>query len=148
MEASMELRRRVVAEALSWADAKTPFRHAQCVKGRGVDCAMSLIAWFSSQGVIEWFDPRPYSRTWFLHQSEEKFLKIIERYAVQLPEHEKPLPADVALYRHGLCVSHGALVVDDDFIVHACAVARKVERRERAALADRFHSYWRVKAFA
>lgn len=139
---SSDARERVVAEALSWIG--TPFRHAQCVKGRGVDCAMSLIAWLSSCGVIEVFDPRPYSRTWFLHQSEEKFLHIIERYAVKLSDDEKPLPADIALYRHGLCVSHGALIVDDTFIVHACAVARKVERRERSAMTYALAGYWRV----
>lgn len=108
---------------------------------------MSLIAWFSACGVIEFFDPRPYSRTWFLHQSEEKFLNIIERYAVKLPDDEKPLPADVALYRHGRCVSHGALVVDDTFIVHACAMARKVERRERSAMLYAAAGFWRVHAF-
>lgn len=143
---SSELRQRIVAEALSWCG--TPFRHAQCVKGRGVDCAMSLIAWFSACGVIEPFDPRPYSRTWFLHQSEEKFLKIIERYAAKLPDGEEPLPADVALYRHGLCVSHGALIVDDTFIVHACATARRVERRERSAMTYALAGYWRIKALA
>lgn len=139
---NFELRQRVVATALEWVG--TPFRHAQCVKGVGVDCAMSLIEWFASQGVIERFDPRPYSRTWFLHQREEKFLNIIERYAVKLPDGESPLPADIALYRHGLCVSHGALIVDDTFIVHACAVARKVERRERSAVTYALAGYWRV----
>lgn len=142
---SSNLRARVVAEALSWQGTK--FCHAQCVKGVGVDCAMSLIAWFSSCGVIEFFDPGPYSRTWFLHQREEKFLNIIERYAVRLPDDETPLPADIALYKHGLCVSHGALVVDDTFVVHACAIARKVERRERSAMTYALAGYWRVHAF-
>ena len=141
-----DLRARVVAEALAWVG--TRFRHAQCVKGRGVDCAMSLIAWFSSQGVIEWFDPRPYPATWFLHRSEERFLSILERYADPLRPGENPLPADIAMYRYGLCVAHGALVLDDDFIVHACAIARKVERRERSAVTYALAGYWRVRALA
>ncbi|MGH9300264.1 MAG: hydrolase, partial [Acidimicrobiales bacterium] len=114
------------------------------VKGHGVDCAMSLIEWFSACGVIERFDPRPYSQTWFLHRSEELFLNIIEKFAVRLPEGESALPADVALYKHGRCVSHGALIVDDAFVVHACSIARKVERRERNAMTYAFHSFWRV----
>ena len=139
---SSELRRRVVAEALSWVGTK--FHHRQAVKGRGVDCAMSLIEWFASQGVIERFDPGEYPAAWYLHRDEERFLETVKQYAEKLPDGVEPLPADIALYRFGRCVSHGALIVDDTFIVHACAIARKVERRERAAMHDRLAGYWRV----
>ncbi len=138
-----DLRAAVVAEALTWIG--TPFHHAQAVKGRGVDCAMSLIEWFSSQGVIKKFDPRPYSATWFLHQGEEKFLKIIEEYADKLPEKARVLPADIALYRYGRCAAHGALIVDDEFIVHAYAVAGRVERTSRVSMEDALEGYWRVR---
>lgn len=136
----------VIAEALTWVG--TPFHHAQAVKGRGVDCVFSLIEWFSRAGVIERFDPRPYAATWFLHRDEELFLHGITRYADRLKEGVAPLPADVAIYRFGKCAAHGGLIIDDDFIVHACATARKVERRERSAMLPRLHSYWRAKAFA
>lgn len=141
-----ELRQRVVANALTWVG--TPFRHAQCVKGRGVDCAMSLIEWFSSQGVIDRFDPRPYPASWFLHRGEERFLEGIAKYADPLPAGDEPRPADIALYRYGRCVSHGALIVDETFVVHACAAARQVERRERSALLEALAGYWRVRGFA
>lgn len=136
----------VIQQALTWMG--TPYHHAQAVKGRGVDCAMSLIEWFAGAGVIEWFDPRPYPATWFLHRDEERFLKIVERYADRLPAGVEPLPADLALYRFGRCVAHGAVVMDETFIVHACAIARRVERRERTALQDRLAGYWRVRALA
>jgi hypothetical protein len=145
---SSELRAAVVAEALSWCDPPTPYHHAQCVKGRGVDCAMSLIEWFSACGVIERFDPRPYPASWFLHRDEERFLATIAQYADRLPDGEEALPADIALYRFGRCVAHGALIVDADFVVHACAIARRVERRERSAILPRLDSYWRVRALA
>ena len=143
---SRDLRAAVVAEALSWL--RTPYHHAQAVKGRGVDCAMSLIEWFAVPGVIERFDPRPYPASWFLHRDEERFLATIEHYADRLPEGAEALPADIALYRFGRCVSHGALIVDDTFIVHACAQAHAVERRERSAMLPRLAGYWRVRALA
>lgn len=140
-----DARAAVVAEALSWVG--TPYHHAQAVKGRGVDCALSLVEWFARSGVIERFDPRPYSPSWFLHRGEERFLNIIERYAERLPDTDAALPADIALYRYGRCTAHGALVVDDTFIVHACVSARRVERRERSALAEKCAGYWRVRAW-
>ncbi|MGC8518461.1 MAG: hydrolase [Steroidobacteraceae bacterium] len=143
---SSETRAAVVTEALSWIG--TPYHHAQAVKGRGVDCAMSLIEWFANAGVIERFDPRPYAASWFLHRDQELFLRTLSRYAEPLPPGEEPLPADLALYRFGRCVAHGALVLDETFIVHACAIARRVERRERAAMAPRLSGYWRVRVLA
>ena len=133
----------VIAEALSWIG--TPYHHAQAVKGRGVDCVLSLIEWFARAGVIERFDPRPYPASWFLHRDEERFLNGIERYADRLPDGEEPKPADLALYRFGRCVAHGALILDADFIIHACAIAKRVERRERSAMLPRLHSYWRAR---
>ena len=144
--ANSELRAAVIEQALGWVG--TPYHHGQAVKGRGVDCAMSLIEWFAGAGVIERFDPRPYSASWFLHRDEERFLGTLSRYAQKLPEGEPVLPADLALYRFGRCTAHGALVLDDTFLVHACAIARRVERRERSALADRLAGYWRVRALA
>ena len=141
-----DARAAVVAEALSWIG--TPYHHAQAVKGRGVDCALSLIEWFARAGVIERFDPRPYSASWFLHRGEERFLNCIAHYADRLPDAATVLPADIALYRYGRCTAHGALVVDETFVVHACVAARRVERRERAALAEKCAGYWRVRAFA
>ena len=140
-----DLRSAVVAEALSWAG--TPYHHAQAVKGRGIDCAMSLIEWFAIPGVIERFDPRPYPPAWFLHRDEERFLAGIESYAVRLADGAEPLPADLALYRFGRCVAHGAVIVDETFVVHACAIAKRVERRERSALLPRLAGYWRARAF-
>ncbi len=133
----------MIAAALSWEG--TRFHHAQCAKGRGVDCVLSLIEWFAAADVIERFDPRPYPASWFLHQDEERYLNGIARYADRLPDGVDPKPADIALYRFGRCVAHGGLILDDDFIIHACAIAKRVERRERSAMLPRLHSYWRAR---
>ena len=65
----------VVAEARSWIG--TPYHHAADVKGHGVDCAMLLVRVYCDLGLIEPFDPRPYTRDWFLHRSEERYLGFL-----------------------------------------------------------------------
>ena len=68
-------RRRVVAAARSWIG--TPYHHAADVKGAGVDCAMLLVRVFCDLGLVEPFDPRPYTRDWHLHRGEERYLGFL-----------------------------------------------------------------------
>jgi len=129
----------IVAEALSWTG--TPFHHAQCVKGVGVDCAHLLIGVYSALGLVPAFKPDPYPKDWHVHRNEERFLQTVERFARPT---ERALPGDVALYRFGRCVSHGAIVLNDDFIIHAYVEAEAVERLERDVLEHRLVGYWSV----
>jgi cell wall-associated NlpC family hydrolase len=70
-----EARAAVVAEARSWLG--TPYHHAADVKSAGVDCAMLLVRVYCDLGLVEPFDPRPYTRDWFLHRSEERYLGFL-----------------------------------------------------------------------
>ena len=72
---SNEQRAAVVAEARSWIG--TPYHHAADVKRHGVDCAMLLVRVYADVGLISKFDPRPYTRDWFLHRSEERYLGFL-----------------------------------------------------------------------
>ena len=67
----------VVAAARSWIG--TPYHHAADVKGRqgGVDCAMLLVRVYCDLGLVEPFDPRPYTRDWMLHRDEERYLGFL-----------------------------------------------------------------------
>jgi hypothetical protein len=56
----------VVAAARTWLS--TPYHHAADVKGHGVDCAMLLVRVYCDVGLVEPFDPRPYTRDWFMHR--------------------------------------------------------------------------------
>lgn len=111
-------RRRVVAEALSWVG--TPFRDLAASKGPtgGVDCAMLLVRAYVDAGVIEQFDPRPYHPRFFLAHDEERYLGWLERYGAEIDE-ASALPGDVLVYKMGRCFAHGAIVIDDQRIVHA-----------------------------
>ena len=113
---SAEQRSAVVAEALTWL--RTPYHPCARVKGHGVDCAQILIEVYAAAGLIERFDTGHYPQDWMLHRDEERYLGFISQHAHQVPV---PQPGDIALYRFGRCVSHGAIVIDWPVIVHAYA---------------------------
>lgn len=131
-------RARIVAEAYSWL--RTPYHHQAHIKGVGVDCVWLLIEVFRSVGIVAAdFDPGNYAGEWYFHQTEEIYLTGVIEHAKRI---ETPQPGDVALYKFGHCVSHGAIIVSDTLAIHANRIARNVELIEMRSLADRFHSYW------
>lgn len=110
------MRDRIVAEARSWIG--TPYHHMADIKGVGVDCGMLLVRVFCDLGLVEPFDPRPYTYDWMLHRSEEVFR---EKLLARSTKVERPQPGDVILFRVGRCYSHGSIVTKPDplTIVHA-----------------------------
>ena len=138
----MNARARIIEEAHTWLG--TPWRHAQCAKGAGVDCAMLLCAVYHSVGIVPWIDPRPYPPDWHLHRDRERIIEIMERYARRLQPDEVPQPGDIALYRYGRTASHSAIIESDEMAIHADITARMVTRIERASLLPRLDSYWSI----
>jgi NlpC/P60 family putative phage cell wall peptidase len=134
-----ERRAAIVAEARTWL--RTPYIHLAAVKGAGVDCAMLLVEVYRQPlgPVPPDYDPRPYSPDWYLHQSEERYLIGIEAFAHPI-ELAAARPADVLMYRFGRTVSHGAIVVDDELMIHANLRSGNVELCERRTFAERFDS--------
>lgn len=102
---------------------------------------MLLICVFSAAGAIEYFDPRPYSSNWHLHQDEARYMAGLEKYAHQVDEGKL---GDIAMYRFGKHASHGAIIVSDELIIHAHKRDGQVIQCERSALATRLDSYWSV----
>lgn len=109
-------RARVVAEARSWLG--TPYRQLGDTKGASIDCAMLLVRCWVDAGVFKPFDPRPYPPEWHMHKSEERYLAWMEALACEVAV---PRPGDIALYRYGLCFSHGGVMVTPTRLVHASA---------------------------
>jgi NlpC/P60 family putative phage cell wall peptidase len=128
---STEIRARVVEIARGWL--ATPYHHAGRVKGVGVDCAQLLIEVFADAGLIERFDPGPYPMDWACHRDDERFLGFVQRFA---RETDRPLPGDVLVFRYFRCFSHGAIVVDDELMIHAY-IGRGVELADRAEFGNR-----------
>jgi NlpC/P60 family putative phage cell wall peptidase len=123
----LSARPRVVAAAREWVG--TPYHHMADVKGAGCDCAMLLVRVYCDLGLVEPFDPRPYTRDWMLHRDEERYLGFLLARARAVAS---PAPGDVALFRYGRCYSHGGIVTRRDplTIVHAFAPARRVVEEE------------------
>jgi cell wall-associated NlpC family hydrolase len=136
-----ELRAAIVREAYEWV--LTPYGNCGDIKGPNgcVDCAMLLIKVFANVGAIEYFDPRPYSSNWHLHQDEARYMAGLEKYAHRVDEGKL---GDIAMYRFGKHASHGAIIVSNDLIIHAHKTNEKVEPCERRALESKLDSYWSV----
>lgn len=109
------IRQLVVNEALSWIG--TPYAHKQRCKGAGVDCGQILAAIYENTGAIPYYDPGDYPHDWHLHQSEERYLASVEKFAHQIKG--PPLPGDIALFKFGRCISHGAIVIAWPKVVHS-----------------------------
>ncbi len=113
----MNWRDAVICEAKTWLN--TPYHSGAGLKGIGVDCGWLLIRVYESAGVVPVgdCDPGPYSPEWHLHRNEEKYLMWIQKYC-EITESE-PLPGDIAVFRFGRCISHGAIVLAWPRIIHA-----------------------------
>ena len=124
-----EQRARVVAEVRKWL--WTPYHNCADVLGAGVDCGLLIVRAFVDSGLVEPFDPRPYTQDWHLHRSDEKYLGFVGDHCAIVA---KPKPGDVAVFRYGRCYSHGAIItsVDPISMVHAFQPAGFVIEEELA----------------
>ena len=120
LRGAMSLREAVVQEAESWIG--TPFHHAARLKGIGVDCLMLLAEIYERAGVAAHVEPPFYVPDWHLHRDAERYLDGLTHYAHEIPgppQGPGPLPGDIALFRFGRTFSHGAIVTDWPFLIHA-----------------------------
>jgi NlpC/P60 family putative phage cell wall peptidase len=141
-------RRRVVEEARSWLG--TPFHHGARLKGVGVDCAQLLIAVYTSAGLVEVPQVGFYAPDWFLHEQTERILDAIAPMCV---EADWACVGDIALFRYGRAVSHGAIVVStvpELTVVHSFRGFGVVEDSIALGtpLRDRLAGYWTLKRWA
>jgi len=149
-----EGRAAVVAAARRWLG--TPYHHMADLPGLGVDCAMILVRVFCDLGLVEPFDPRPYTMDWMLHRDDERYLGFLLARAREVPPStgSGPEPGDVVLFRVGRCFAHGGIVTASQplTMIHAFAPARCVVEEEigrNAWIAERLgqakvFSYWGV----
>jgi NlpC/P60 family putative phage cell wall peptidase len=149
-------RERVVAEARKWLG--TPYHHRGRVLGHGCDCAQLVAASFAAAGLIEYVEPKVYSKDWHLHRGEEKYIAEVERYFRRVGDDDRPVakrpegasyqPGDVLMFRLGRTFSHSAIITRWPFIIHASAPAIMVEEVDirgtpMELLPTRVYSYWR-----
>jgi cell wall-associated NlpC family hydrolase len=115
-EREVELRARIIAEALSWVG--TPYRQLGATKGVAVDCSMLLVRAMIDAGIVEEFDPRPYPPAWFLHREDERYIDWLAAVAVEV---DTPKPGDIIAMKMGRAFAHSGFIVDAEHVVHAFA---------------------------
>ncbi len=110
------LRQKTVLEALTWVG--TPWHHAACVKGAGVDCVGLLRGVYNNVGLtdIAASDIPYYPPDIMLHRNEETVLNVIERYGREILD---PMPGDVVLWKFGRIFAHAAIVMEWPRVIHA-----------------------------
>lgn len=96
----------------------TPHINNAKIKGVGVDCGMLLIAALEDSNTIPKNDIKikPYSNEWHLHRDEEWFKSYVEQYCDKVDDLQV---GDFLLYQYGRCVSHGAVYIGNNTVVHA-----------------------------
>lgn len=107
-------RQDIITEAETWLG--TPWHHKACIKGAGVDCGWFIYAVFLECGLIKPTDIKDYPRDWALHNTEERYLEVVERYAQRI---ESPQIGDIAVFKNGNTFSHGAIIIDYPRLIHA-----------------------------
>lgn len=124
-------RAQVVTEARSWL--RTPYHKGAMVKGAGVDCGTLLLAVFIAAGFISAADAEtikkliPVGADWFQHSDEEKYLKLVIRYArLMLTKISyaslEAKPGNIVVTHHFPKIqkwNHGGIVTKWPRVVHA-----------------------------
>lgn len=137
-----EERADVVAEAMTWL--RTPHEHGQCVKGAGVDCGRFLIAVFQACDVVPPIEPGAYPYDYHLHRNEERYLPLVESVAHRI--HDEPKPGDIALFKFGRVISHGAIMLEPPDFIHTHVYQGVVldSLEANATFRERLMGYWSV----
>lgn len=113
-----EARVAVVAEARTWVG--TPFHHMNRVKRAGVDCAHLVIGVMEAALSRFPHDPGRYPTDWMKHGGPSfaaRFLAVLNHYGHEVQEPAQP--GDLIVFRYGLYISHMAICVGGNRIVHA-----------------------------
>ena len=110
------LRQQIIQEAITWL--KTPWHHAACVKGAGVDCVGLLRGVYNAVGLIRMSDAEmpDYPQDIMLHRNEETVLDVLSSYAQEITA---PLPGDVVVWKFGRIFSHAGIVIEWPRVIHA-----------------------------
>lgn len=121
-----EQRIAVVAEAIAWVEAKTPYMPHAKLKGLGCDCATFILCVYRDLGMVEDVDAGCYSIQAHLHkpltpaheQLLTQYVDTILRFADEIPEAEAQ-PGDMVLFKTARAFAHGAIVINWPTVAHA-----------------------------
>ena len=114
---AQEWRDKVIKEAKSWIN--TPHVHYTLQKGIGADCGLFIIGVYSNIGLINKEMPEYYPEDWAFHKPiGDMFESIVQRYCKEVTK-EEIKSGDLILYQFGKCLSHGSILLPDNYIIHS-----------------------------
>ncbi len=98
----------------------TPHINGARVRGKGVDCGMLLIGATEDAGLIkrDSVKVKPYSNQFQLHHSDEWFLHYVQQFCEPVDINDMQV-GDFLLYQYGRCISHGAIYIGNNQVIHA-----------------------------
>ena len=120
----------LIKSARSWLG--TPYHHRARVKGVGVDCGQLVIAAHVEAGIVADFDTGFYTTDWHLHRYEDRYIEFVEDHLRRIDDSELSIDArltensaygapsgSVVVFRVGRTFSHGGIVTQWPFFIHA-----------------------------
>jgi cell wall-associated NlpC family hydrolase len=123
----------IIKEANTWIG--TPYKHFSSVKGAGADCALFIMRVYANCGLIKYKQPEFYANDWSLHNPKREIFREIVLQSCHQIEEKQLKKGDIILYQFGKAMSHGAILMDNDMIIHS-------EVDVGVTVANRGYSVW------
>jgi cell wall-associated NlpC family hydrolase len=108
----------VVAEAIAWVEARTPYVPHARIMGLGCDCATFILCVYRQVGLIPEIDPGNYAVDAHLHTETTEYVDTILRFADEITEPEVQ-PGDLVLWLTAKAYAHGGIAVDFPTVIHS-----------------------------
>ncbi len=140
----MSYRHLIVNEAKSWIG--TPYKHYTSKKGIGTDCGLFVMQVFANLKLVKYEKPDFYPMDWAMHNPKGHLFELwAKKYCDEIPK-EKLSIGDVIFYYFGKCVSHSAILIHGNMIIHSQRpIGVVVSNRETCKWAKRERKYFTLK---
>ena len=122
MKQTLSKRKEIIEEAKNWVG--TPYLHQARVKGLtgGVDCAMLVAGIAYNVGIInDEIIKRipPYPVQWNMHSDFPLLTTVMESFGCLHKNNNEKQPGDILVFKIGRVPAHLAVLIENDFMVHA-----------------------------
>jgi cell wall-associated NlpC family hydrolase len=107
----------IVKEALEWVG--TPYKHYHGVKGIATDCGLFIMRVYANCGLCTFEQPEFYPTDWAWHSPTGEWFKNIVLDSCHQVSKEEVGIGDIILYKFGKTLSHGAILMENDMIIHS-----------------------------
>jgi len=116
----VELKEKIIQEALKWADMKVPYLHRGTTV-HGCDCTGLLLGILQNLGYLTKYHLPMYPPDWNLHSGgKNDLLKNLSECSYEIPKNSAQ-PGDIILFSLGKCRAHAGILITNTLFVHSHA---------------------------